>query len=397
MANETNFTFDELVVYKETAENAIPANPSVLKVAGLINCTVKDTQKTETNPVLSAGGQASKKDRGTSDFAGNMECKLMGDVMPFITEHVLGTATKTAVTVEAWVTATVYAKFDPYALTGDILAHTDATHDLVCLVGGTSGATEPVLTGLVSGDTIVDGTVTWVVRGKLFSYVGQSEPCLKTFGAEYKSTSGCDGGASTFIKRFQGNFLNSYEITKANGTIIYKYALPVVAMSGADNVVGNPDGTAFASIKDEAGYAEQDMNELPFGYDDLQVQIGGAEPVNGRSFRMMINRNVALEDATEQFTKVSNIPQMTVEGEIQLKFTKEQYLSAYENESAIVKALFGKDNGDLAHFTFNYVEKDRVDPDFSTNEPAYLTIPLTASGDTVTPTINYTVYSEIDY
>ena len=397
MANETNYTFDELVVYKESAENAIPTNPAGLVVAGLINCTVKDTQKTETNPVLSAGGQASRKDRGTSDFAGNMECKMIGDVMPFIVTHVLGAAAKTDVTAEAWVALTAYAAFDPYALTGDILLHSNGINNLVCKVAGTSGAAEPTITTEVSGDTIIDGDVTWIVRGILKKYVGQSEPCLETFGAEYAATSGCDGGASVFKKRFQGNFLNSYEISKSNGTIIHKYSLPVVAMSGSDNVAGNPDGSAFTSIKDEAGYTSQTLNDLPFGYDDLKVQIGGAVPVNGRNFMMTVNRNVALEDATEQFTKVSNIPQMEVSGEIQLKFTKEQYLAAYENESAAVVAQFGKVNGDLAHFTFNYVEKDRVDPDFSTNEPAYLTIPLTAIGDKTTPTINYTVYSEVNY
>ncbi len=397
MANETNFNFDEMVVYKETTEAVVPSNPSALKVAGLINCSVKDTQKTEVNPNLSAGGQASKKDRGSSDFAGNMECKIMGDVMPFIVNHVLGAPTaKTDVTAEAWVTITAYEVFNPYTLVGDILAHTDGTHNLVCKVAGTSGATEPDMSGLSSGDTIVDGTVTWIVRGILKKYVGESEPCIPTFGAEYSSSAGC-GAVSTFIKRFEGNYLNSYEISKANGTVIHKYSLPVVAMKGADNVAGNPDGSTFESIKDEVGYAEADMNELPFGYDDLMIQFDSLEPTNGRNFRMMINRNVALEDATEQFTKISNIPQMTVEGEIQLKFTKEQYLSAYDNDASEVKALFGKVNGDLAHFTFNYVERDRVDPDFTTNEPAYLTIPLTASGDSVTPTINYVVYSEVDY
>ncbi len=392
MANETNFQFTDLVVYKETTENTIPANPKGLVVSGVINCTLKDTQKTETSPTLSAGGQASKKDRGSSDFAGNIECKTMGDIMPFVVTHVLGDATKTNVTAEAWVTLTLYAPFNPYTLVGDILAHTDGIHDLVCKVGGTSGATIPSMVGLSSGDTIVDGTVTWIVRNKLKKYVGESEPCLKTFGAEFSADAGC-GSASTFKKRFGGNFLNSYEISKASGTIIHKYSLPVVAMSGTDNVVD----TAFASIKDAVGYTSQTLQELPFKYDDLMVQVGGVEPVNGRSFRMMVNRNVALVDAVAQNIKVSNIPQMTVEGEISLKFTKEQYLSAYNNDSAVVKALFGKINGDIAHFTFNYVEKDRVDPDFSTNEPAYLTIPLTASGDNVTKTISYTVYSETDY
>lgn len=393
MANETNFTFTDLVVYKETTENIIPANPSGLAVSGVINFTLKDTQKTETNPTLSSGGQGSKKDRGTSDFAGNIECKTMGDIMPFIATHNIGDAVKTNVTAEAWVTATAYAAFNQYTLAGDILAHSDGLHDLVCKIAGTSGGTEPDMTGLSSGDTIVDGTVTWTVRNKLKKYVGQSEPCLKTFGAEFSATSGCDGGASVFKKRFQGCFLNSYEIAKQGGTIIHKYSLPVVGMSATDNV----SDTAFGSIKDEAGYTSQSLQELPFKYDDLQVQVGGAEPTNARSFRMMINRNVALEDAVKQNSKVSNIPQMVVEGEIGIKFTKEQYLSAYNNESAVVKALFGKVNGDIAHFTFNYVEKDRVDPDFSTNESAYMTIPFTASGDNTTATVDYIIYSETDY
>lgn len=397
MPNNTNYSFDEVVVYKETSENVMPTSPSALKVAGLINFNVKDTQKTETTATLSAGGQASKKDRGTSDFAGNMEVKMLGDVMPFIVTHVLGKTTKTDVTASDWADSTAYTKFDQYTLAGDIVNHSDGVHSLVCKVAGTSDSTEPDLTGKVSGDTVIDATVTWIVRKKLYKYTGQSDTCLETFGAEYKASSGCGGTTETFIKRFQGNFLNSYEIAKSNGTIIHKYSLPVVAMSAADNVVGNADGTEFVSVKDVSGYAEQDMNELPFGYDDVMVQVGGAELVNGRSFRMTVNRSVTVEDASARNTKVSNIPQMTVDGEIQLKFTKEQYLAAYENENTEVKAMFGKQNGDIAHFTFPSVEKDRVDPDFTTNEPAYLTIPLTADGDNVTATLSFVVYSEVNY
>jgi len=394
MANETNFTFDGLTVYKEAVPGVIPANPVGITVKGLINYSVKDTQKTEVNPTLSSGGQASRKDRGKSDFAGSMESKIMGDAMPFIATHVLGTPTaKTNVTAQAWALSTAYAAFDPFTLTGDIVAHSDTTHNLVCKVAGTSGATEPDLTGLVSGDEVTDGTVVWVVRSILKKYAGQSDPCIPTFGAEYSATSGCDGGASVFKKRFEGNYLNSYEIAKANGTIIHKYALPVVAMKADDNVVN----ASFASIVDEVGFTSQTMNELPFGYDDLKVQFDAAEPVNARNSRMMINRNVSLEDGVAIDTKIANVPQMTVEGEVVLKMTKEEYLKAYNSTASTMTMLFGKANGDAAHFTFPHVERDRVDPDFSTNEPAYITVPLTASGDTVTPTVQYIIYSELDY
>lgn len=398
MANETNFSFQKLVVYKEATENTIPATPAGLEIAGLINYTVKDTQKTEVNPTLNTGGQASKKDRGSSDFAGNIENKMIGDLMPFIATHVLGAATtKANASSEAWVTITAYAAFDPFTLAGDILLHSNGTNMLVCKTAGTSGATEPDLTGygttVVNGDVLVDGDVEWVVRGLIKKYEGESQPCLPTFGAEYSALSGCDGGASEFMKRFGGNFLNSYEIAKANGTIIHKYSLPVVAMSGTDNV----EDPTFASIEDEVGYTTQVMRDLPFGYDDLMVQFDSLEPVDTRNFRMMINRNTTLEDAAKRNTKVSNTPQMTVEGEIALKFTKEQYAASYDNDASEVKALFGKANGDAAHFTFPTVERDRVDPDFSTNEPAYLTIPLTASGTNTVATVSYVIYSEVDY
>ena len=401
MANETNYYFSELIAWKEDTENTIPTSPKGIVVAGLIQNTVKETQKTETNPTLNNGGQASKKDRGTSDYAGNLECKTMGDIMPFIATHTFGEAgSKAELTSEAWVTATAYSAFDEFDSTLDVvnkvIKHTNGTNMLVCYKAGTSGATEPDLTGygttIKNGDKIVDGTTTWIVRPLLYKYTGESESCLPSFGFEVKGTSGC-GTATYFKKRFQQAYMQSFEISKTSGQIIHKYAIPVIAGYATDN----ESNDSFESIVDVAGYTSQTMTDRAFGYDDCMVQFDDLEPVNSRNFRMMINRNISLEDATKRNTKISNIPQMTVEGEVSLKFTKEQYAKSYDNEASEIKVLCGKSNGDVCHITFPYVERDRMDPDWSTNEPAYLTTPLTASGDNTTKTFTYALISELDY
>lgn len=401
MANETNYYFNQLIAWKEDEENTIPSNPKGIVVSGLIQNTVKETQKSETNPTLNNGGQASKKDRGTSDYAGNLECKTMGDIMPFIATHTFGEAgSKALLTSEAWVTATAYSAFDEFDSTLDVVnkvvAHTNGVNMLVCYKAGTSGATEPtqqdIDDALAGNGKITDGTVVWIVRGLLYKYTGESEPCLPSFGFEIKGTAGC-GGNVDFQKRYQQVYMQSFEMSKSSGQIIHKYAIPVIAGYATDN----ESNDSFTSVVDETGYTSQIMADNAFKYDDCMIQFDDLEPVNSRNFRMMINRNITLEDATKRNTKISNIPQMTVEGEVSLKFTKEQYLKSYNNESESIKVLCGKANGDVCHLTFPYVERDRVDPDWSTTEPAYLTTPLTASGDNTTKTFTYALISELDY
>ena len=393
MANETNYKFKKQVVYLEDAEAVIPANPKGLSVKGLLTCTMADTQKEEVNETLDTGGQASKKDFGKSDYAGNMELKLMGGMMPFMVTHCLGKPTsKTLANTDTWAATTVYAKYDQYLQTGDIVAHSNGTNMLVCKIAGTSDATEPDLTGLSEGDEIIDGTATWVLRPNLYKYVGSLDPCVPSFGSELLGQSGC-GTVVDFKKRFEGVFIQTAEFTKATGGVIHKYSYPVIGTKATDNV----EDTNFASIEDEVGYTEQEMVDFAYSYDDLKVTIGGSEPVNSRNFRMTINRGTTVEDGVAIDSKVSDRPNATVDGEVDFKFTKEQYESAFKNEEAEVIAAYGKQNGDGAFFRFPRVQKTRMDPTWSTSEVARLTVPLTAYGDDTNRTVYYQVISAIDY
>ena len=398
MANETNFTYSSLKVWQETTEGEIPSSPSAIKVRGLINDTITETQKTETNPEISSSSQASRKDRGTSDYAGNLECKIQGDILPFLAIHTIGgLSTKTSdFNTGDWTASTAYAEFDPFisldnALSGDIVKHSNGTNTLVCITAGTSGATEPDLTGVSIGDTVTDGTATWEVRGLKYRYEGEMG-CRPSFGCEMQADSSC-GTASNFTRRYQGVYANSWEISKSNGDIIHKYSIPVVGSYATDNVSDDN----FTSIEDETGYTEQEMTQSPFSFSEMRVRFDGSAPTNARTFNMMINRNTSLTDAVEEDKKVSDTPQPEVSGEIQLKFTKEEYEKSYNNEATTITAMFGKTSGDLCHLECPYVERDRVSPVFSTSESAYLTVPLTASGDDTTATVIYDILSEMDY
>jgi hypothetical protein len=392
----TNYKFTKALFYKEAEEGQIPSNPAAVQTAGIINFSVKDTQQTETNPTIDNNGQASKKDRGKSNFDGNIECKYMGDMMPILVTHVIGDPdTIATTTVSAWQTATAYEKYDASDDTlsiGDIVSHSDGVHMLVCFKAGTSDAIEPDLTGVSIGSKIVDGTAEWIVVKNLTIYTGVSQACLPSIGIEYSGDSSCGGASDVFKKRINGAYLNAMELNKTAGGVIHKYSIPVTARSAKDNTEVD-----WTSIEDEAGYTQQDMIDFAFKYDDMKVLINGIQPIDTTMFRMTITRNTAYEDAVEINSKVSNTPIMQVEGEMTLKFTKEEYQKAFNNEAAEIKILLGNARGELAHFTFNNVERDRVDPDFTTERFAEITVPLTADGNNSYRTVDYKVQSQINY
>ena len=227
----------------------------------------------------------------------------------------------------------------------------------------------------------------------LQDYDGASEACIPSCGIEFTATSGCGAVPVAFKKRFEGVYLNSLELNKSSGGVIHKYSIPVIAAKASDDYT-DPD---FASIEDEVGYTVQTMTDFAFKYDEMKVLVDGVEPVDATMFRMTIGRNTSYEDGVAVNTKVSNTPIMTVDGELKLKFTREEYAKCFNNESAVVKILLGNARGEQAQFVFNNVERDRVDADFTTERFAEITIPLTADGNNTTKTVDYLIRSQINY
>jgi hypothetical protein len=143
--------------------------------------------------------------------------------------------------------------------------------------------------------------------------------------------------------------------------------------------------------------SEVSLSDNAFGFDDLEVKVGGVVPDSARSFRLTVNRNTALEDALKVGQKVDNTPIPTVDGELVMKFTLAQYTEAYNNSSKEVVLTFSKTNGDKVVLTLSKVELHRSPATYSTNEPIYITIPLNATGDENTATVSYECISTTDY
>jgi len=383
MANETNFFSKKLLLWPEAAKGVTPSPiPKAYGVTAL-SFSLIETQKTETNPVLGNGGQGSATDFGASDFAGNVECKYTGGIMPILANHIIGKAVKTNMATTTWVTLTIHA-------IGDVVNSVAGTASLVCKIAGTTGAVEPTYVGLVDGDLIVDGSVTWVYRSVVLKkYIGSLSPCLETIGIEMQSQTGCELTPVTFTERFTGVFFNSFELSKSGGNVIYKYSLPALAMGQTDSA---KVGFTPLTITNELAIIDN-----AYGYDDLIVTVGGVEPVNCNSFRMTINRNTALEMGVKLNERIDNTPIVTVDGEMVLKFTVEQYTALYNNPSKEVILVMSKVNGDYAKFTFPAVETLRAPLTYATDKPVYLSAKLNAKGSTAIPTVNYEVHSTTDW
>jgi len=383
MANETNFSTKKILLWKEATKGVTPATIAQAYSVTAISLSLAETQKTEKNPVLGNGGQASRTDFGASDYAGNIECKYTGGIMPILMNQIIGRATKTDAATASWQTLTLHA-------VGDIVNTTTGSHSLVCVTAGTTGATEPVYTGLLEGALITDGTVVWKYRVKtLKKYVGSLSPCLETMGIEIQSQTGCEITPVTFTERYTGVFLNTFEIAKSGGNVIYKYSLPAVAMGRVDSTQA---GFTPATITLESLIVDR-----AYGYDELKILVAGVEPVNCNSFKMTINRNTALEYGVKVGERIDNTPIVTADGEMILKFTKEQYALVYNNPDQAIELTMVNVNGDKTVLTFPMVETLRAPLTYATDKPIYLTVKLGAVGDSTTATVSYVTISDTDW
>lgn len=383
MANETNFFTKKIRLWKEATKGVTPGTIARAYSVTALSLSLAETQKTEKNPVLGNGGQAPRTDFGASDYAGNIECKYTGGIMPILMNQIIGKATKTDAATAGWVTLTIHA-------VGDIVSTTTGSHTLVCVTAGTTGATEPVYTGLSEGDLVTDGTVVWKFREKtLKKYVGSLNPCLETMGIEIVSQTGCETTPVEFTERYTGVFLNTFEIAKSGGNVIYKYSIPAVAMGRIDS---EQTGWTAATITTETAIVDR-----AYGYDDVKVLVAGVEPVNSNSFKMTVNRNTALEYGVAVGERIDNTPIVTVDGEMVLKFTKEQYALVYENPEQTVVITMSNGNGDKTVLTFPMVETLRAPLTYSTDRPIYLTIKLGAVGDASTSTVSYETVSDTNW
>lgn len=394
MANETNYSLKEVSFIKETTPGIFNLTPKFYKL-GVMGFGLAPTQKTEQNTELGQDGQATAMDTGSLDFAGNLNMKLKTSLMPILLHSVVGKSTKADATADSWATATTYlAPTDKFSA-GQMVNHSDGTHTLVVksVSGtGTSGATEPVLTGLNEYDTIIDNPginqIIWIVRKKLYKHTGTSDIDMQSLGVYAKSNT-AQGGGIDFEQYFTGVFLNSITFAKTAGTIVYKQDVPTIGLNYRDNtqldwVALTPSSTV-------------DIEDKSFSFNDMKVTIGGTEPEKASEFTLTLNRNVTIEDEVKQGSKDYNVPVLTMDGNLKLKFTKEKWAQVYDNPNKAIVITYANRTGDKVSLTFPNVKNMLGTVEKTTDKYDYITVPLSPFGSSSSKTLNYETITSSDW
>lgn len=390
MANETNYSLKEVAFIKETTPGVFQTTPKLYKL-GVMGFALAPTQKTEQNTELGQDGQATAMDTGSLDIAGNLNMKSKTGLMPILLHSVVGKSTKVDATTDDWTAATVYiGPADKYSA-GQMVNHSNGTHTLVVksVTGaGTSGAVEPDISGLNEYDSIVDNEVTWIVRKKLYKHTGTSDIDMQSLGVYAKSNT-AQGGGVDFEQYFTGVFLNSISFAKASGTIVYKQDVPTVGLNYKDNTQLDwqplvPSGTV-------------EIEDKSFSFNDMKVTIAGVEPEKASEINLTLNRNVAVEDEVKQGSKDYNVPVMTMDGNLKLKFTKEKWAEVYDNPTKELVITYANRSGDKISLTFPSVKTMLGTKETTTDKYDYITVPLSASGSASQKTLSYETITSTDW
>lgn len=390
MPNETNYSLKQVGLIKETTPGVLQTTPKLYNL-GVLGISLAPSQQTEQNTELGQDGQATAMDTGSKEYAGNINVKLKTSLMPIILHAVAGESTKTDATTDIWEASTTYTGPANKYSAGQIVNHSDGIHTLVVksVTGtGTSGATEPDLTGLNEYDTIVDNEITWIVRDKLYKHTGSTDQGMKSLGVYCKDYTSQNGGVD-FESYFTGVFCNSFQMSKTAGTVVYKYDMPAVAMGYTDDT--QADWQAITPS------TEVQVKDKSFSFDDMNVTIGGVCPEKATEFSLTLNRNVAVEDQVCQGEKDYNVPVLTMDGNLRVKFTKEQWKEAYENTNDEIVVTYANRTGDITKLTFLEVKKLLGTIEKSTDQFNYVTIPLSPAGNVNQKTMTYETISTSDW
>lgn len=390
MANESNYSLKEVAFIKETTPGVFQTTPKLYKL-GVMGFALAPTQKTEQNTELGQDGQATAMDTGSLDIAGNLNMKSKTGLMPILLHSVVGKSTKVDATTDDWTAATVYIGPADKFSAGQMVNHSDGLHTLVVksVSGtGTSGAVEPDISGLNEYDSVVDNEVTWIVRKKLYKHTGTSDIDMQSLGVYAKSNT-AQGGGVNFEQYFTGIFLNSISFAKASGTIVYKQDVPTVGLNYKDNTQLDwqtlvPSGTV-------------EIEDKSFSFNDMKVTIAGVEPEKASEFNLTLNRNVTVEDEVKQGSKDYNVPVMTMDGNLKLKFTKEKWAEVYDNPTKKLVITYANRSGDKISLTFPSVKTMLGTKETTTDKYDYITVPLSASGSASQKTLSYETITSTDW
>ena len=376
----SGFLTKRVLLTREDSTGAIQTNPVCVEYLSE-SFDLKEEQASEEVNLLGSGGDASPMAFGTSSFSGSLGHVISIDNSPIVLTHVLGAALTTGdATADVWTASTLYA-------VGDLANGVANTgHTFICVVAGTTDATEPTLQANPNDDRgtkVVDGTVTWIVMPKLVADTYELTQTMPTFTIEYELE---DPAGALFYKRFSNVKMGSLPVSMTGGTISLKASIDFLGVSAIDseNTAWTTPLSGIAGVKIVPNFKDY------YSYEDCSVQADSVELNETDSVNMDTNRNVTVEDAVNK-KKISNTGIATVSGSMSRTFETAEFNKAKAHTDFALSYNFTKSNGCALTLTYPLVTPKLSDPIQSVDKQTMMSVDLSAYGVSGTKSVQATV------
>ena len=390
MANETGFENNRILIFAEAEEGIIPTTVAQAYALKATELSFDVNQRTEENVLLGNGGQPAKVDVGGEDPTGTLGLKCTPDSDTLMVNLIVGAyETKTTLN-DAHAADTAYVADDVVVL---------GTDTLVCKAAGTSNTTAPTVTTNVTGDEVVDGTVTWVItkdKTGMYEYVCPMSKSRPTLGMIVEDKTE-QGAGVLFTRTARGTSLTNLAFGKESGGVIAKNSHSTVSHglipSSASGYVA-PTITTTTALEDNS-----------YKRDDICVKIndGIVKKIETLTFTLDTSTTVTdaiscLEVAGVKVSEKITTPGIpSLKGSMAIRFSIEEYERAAATAEQSVEITYKKQTGEMTKYYLPTVQVIDPKTSYDTSKPIVITDTLSAFGDDTTAALTVTVRSFLNY
>ena len=296
---------------------------------------------------------------------------------------------------EAWVGSTA----SPVAqVVGNKVNHSDGLHTLTAYsVTGTAlvhATVEPDLSAYPTlesgrGVRITDNEVVWTIMPLMNDYFGGRSSCLKTLSVEALMAEGCDGVNPTYFRN-QGLYINQFPLTMNGDNKSVSASLSLIGTS-QDNSISND---AFVALSDTAGFTEVQVRNDIFDFERVDFYVDDVLATATTSMNLTVNRNITMTNGLNS-EKIEGMGNINITGSIELLFSQDTYLEAFNHSTKSLRIVMTKANGSALYLYFPQYKMDRVDPDMTIDKDVMLSVPINAHGDDTSKSVYWGASSPI--
>lgn len=327
--------------------------------------TVDDKPQKETVDLIANGGQQAADIVGSRKYSGNLDINVATGLLIALVSGTYGSATQTATTASVWALSTLTVKDEVKKLSGGKY--------IVAQNAGTTGLTEPVITGKADYDNLaVDGDVIWKLRDNLYTSTAHTSGfCTDKFFIIERVQEGC-GSSNVFDTIMENVEMTSFNFSKADGTIGVKQSIPLMATKSRRS--------SELDFKDVTVTSTFTPRDITYINDDCTIRVDGAKYGTLHNFSLNYTRNVSMLDSTEPKEQIVKVNSPTFSGEAVIELDPVEYEVLLKQDVKAVAITMTKGDGEKVSVSVPTVTFDEPEIQTNGNEPRLLKAMLKPTG-----------------